>query len=109
MPFRSVYLVNGKPEFSSLYVFTDAAAYGRWWTEVTWLKHESANIALALANQNRAGQGGIADYRNWLDRAYAFLDQWGADYVPLDIRHALNTIEQGCSIAVTYWPVEESH
>ena len=83
---------------------------------IYWFPNDQMKVAFLVSTQmikdeiravsRRIGdrQGRIEDYRHWLGIVAAHRARFGDDYVPHDIRTAVNSVESGCNLPVTTWP-----
>lgn len=72
-----------------------------WDAEVHRIKYYSS--AIHEARQKGQTNGDIEDYRPWIQDVHGFIARHGKEYVPKDIREALNEIEENCGVPVTGW------
>ena len=94
----------GQGEDTKVFSFEDARTHAQWWACINAIKGSIARINDNLAQTGRQGQGNISDYQQWITNVKEFIDIFGYDKVPEDIRKALNDVERGCHVPVTQWP-----
>ena len=47
--------------------------------------------------------------KEWLPKVEAFKQHWGAEMVPPDIRHTVDTVEEDLNLCPTMWPDSQCH
>ena len=73
----------------------------QWDAAVRRIKFHST--AIHEARLRGETKGDMEDYGSWIQDVQSFIVAHGKDYVPRDIREALNEIEENCGVAVTIW------
>ena len=99
MVFRLLYVCVGVGTF--VYEFENKAQGTVWLQEVDNIKKVISQIHAGFKGER---EGTLDDYRGWLPMVWSLRQQFGADKVPVDIRHSLKTVESGCGLPVTEFP-----
>ena len=102
MDFRVLYQAGDWP--SVRYVFQDRSAYEEWAKIVENIKNEIERINNQIEAEGRAGAGTLSDYQRWILLVEGMVIRYTKDYVPADIRWALNDVEAKLGLAATVWP-----
>ena len=92
------YVTNG---FEATYEFPDKTTGMSWNTSVLTIKHMISDVKDKIPTE-RAGT--VEEYREWIDSVHSFINDWGKEKVPKDIRISLNEVEEGCGLPITTWP-----
>lgn len=101
MTFNIVYSTGATMERFS---FTDEDHYYRWAAAIESIKSHIA----AINNDGNAGVARVPHYENWLNTVRAFVRDWGVDFLPHDIKAAVNDVEDGIGMERTVWATEEA-
>ena len=68
--------------------FNSEPEYIKWYHEVMVIKDEVAWINTTWYPEPR-----LSNYRKWVPMVEAFEQKWGSDYVPADIKSALDEVK----------------
>ena len=89
-----------------IFLFPTAQEGMSWSLEVDAIKH-------SIADTNRRMPQGLdmhrdiiffkETYQPWLDVVHNFKETWGSQYIPNDVRWAVNNIEENTNQALTLW------
>ena len=99
---RVVYEAGNWPP--AQYVFEDKAAYETWARDIESIKKDIERINKKIEAEGRAGEGTKADYQRWILLVEAAIVRYEKDFIPADIRWALNDVERGLGLTLTTWP-----
>lgn len=66
----------------------------RWQASVMNIKHSIADLDPA---------GGDELFHRWLAQVGNHINEWGKEYVPADVRNAVNDVERNINVPVTNW------
>ena len=102
MSFKVLY-TTGQGADTAVYSFPDKEVHANWWRGINLIKDIISGINYKLEVTGRQGEGTIVDYDPWIQFVYSFMEEFGPNYVPVDIRKALNEVEAGCKVPVTKW------
>ena len=83
-------------EVTVVYTFPDQRYAHRWEDAVLLIKDEAARINSQAASRPRREV--VEEWRRWLHRCEEFRMHWGNEYVPSDIRAAVNMTRAGDDI-----------
>ena len=99
MAFRLGYLVNGVPGMT-VYAFDSESDMHQWSSDVHEIKAVIGDVNRAI---NGERDGALDDYQEWLELVSRFRRRYGVEKTPLDIRAAVNDVENGCGLPTTSW------
>ena len=85
------------------FLFKDKAAAEHWMSHVRELKDRCAASQYALQNGTITAAAHRNQAAEWLNLVAAFAQQFGNDYVPPDIKTAVNSTEEFLGQAQTNW------
>ena len=57
----------------------------------------------AINNDDNDDAGRVPCYNAWLSLVASFVSFWGEDLLPPDIKHAVNSVEDGIGVQRTVW------
>ena len=84
-PIRTAYLSGDDAMAMS---FENTPEFIKWHQEVMVIKDEIATINTTWYPEPR-----LSNYRKWAPMVEAFEQKWGSDYVPADIKSALDEVK----------------
>ena len=91
-----------RPDMPMVYFeFPDEDTHWAWDTQVRLIKNEIDVVNIKLEREGRDGNGTLADYREWINFVYSFIQQFGKERLPYDIAEALNSVEEGVGLPLT--------
>jgi hypothetical protein len=76
-----------------------------WTREMNRIKEHSAQIHRTRRAANWLNRNDTEDYQPWITRVKHFITIWGIIGVPIDIRTALNEVEQSVGVPITRWEI----
>ncbi len=88
---------------TTIYSFNDSPEYNRWDEEVQSIKDEIAAINDKRISGSLSQTEQDKKFMVWLDHVKRFTNTFGDARVPDDIKFAVNSVEEGCHVAVTKW------
>jgi len=86
-------------EHEVTYSFANSALYEVWVRGVSAIKTRIVTIN----NDRNAGPARVPSYEGWLELVRDFVQVWGDQLLPPDIKCAVNMVENGIQVPTTVW------
>lgn len=99
MAFQFLYVTGGGFPDTTFY-FQDRAQASDWMKDTTEVKR---SIALINDNEGRNRNPDEAAYMPWLELVRTYKTKWGKQFVPPDVRVAVNDVEKNLGLEETTW------
>lgn len=97
-PARPYHVDYSSGRWSVRYEFASESVYVVWGAFVEAMKEFIASI-----NADGNPTARLPKYRHWLGQCHAFIEDWGEDMLPPDIKWAMNEVERDIGAPVTQW------